>query len=306
MIKINDNSSIDISKLEKDQSFIFKAAWVEYGMHGVLPRFQLEVEGMKSEIDFKEFHLKIIYNGVLFVDSPAVVDSFNHQGGLTILTAFIVPSLEFVRDSSTKVYHSIDEIVKSLWSGTCEVTLPSGKELHACQMNEVNHKFLTRSLLCSSAEQSFYYSLKNSIVPVQLTSRKIDIDLTKDSEDTKSSLVQFAILDGVVRSSKGRHNFIKEFTGNVSEKSITVAGEDINYADSDHITLEENGMRTNLAFNKPQTSFMVEYSTLIDVKLGDVVKMTLGTGTITFMLISTKILIDTDLRISSRCIEYAD
>lgn len=302
MIKISDVSSVEIPELENILEGTFDAIWLEFGIEGTLPRVQIDLNSFYGNIEFEKFQLKLFYNGNKLADCNCCVNQYYYNQSRFTLEGYLVEDIEFIKGRSISTYKSINEIVNSLWKGKLDISIPSQENLYLCQMNMANHKYLTRAIRCSAAYRTFYYDTFNTIKSIELSSRQIDLDLTK--KDNNHIIVK---VKGNIGKLRNKYEFTDDQTGIIANKYVSTDGINYYYADNKHIQLEENGMRNNLILQRTNNQFQIEYSDSYNINIGDVLKLSLTSeSTIICMPIARKLRIDKHkLIVTDRCIEYA-
>lgn len=299
MVKISDNISVGIPEIENIAGLLFKTLWVEYGVSGILPRIVLELNGYSDNLSLKDVTVSLIINGKIIINSPGVIDSVTKSEGVLKFQIYLVKSINFLRNRTTNCYKSIREVVNSLWIGNIELDIPNQENLYLCQLNEINHEYLTKALTCSSAEQSFCYNLLNSIVPVELTNRKIDYDLSEKSD------IVISAKDRGVELARTNADYIEEYTGIINGKYITTGGYVTYFSDNETYQLEENYVRTRLCLEKIPASFIIEYTDPEKLSVGKVVKVQMNNSKVNLLIISVKMYLDvTGLRVSALAYKY--
>lgn len=299
MIKISDSISLGIPEIENLAGLLFKSLWIEYGVSGILPRIVLELDGYPNDISLINVTVSLIIDGKVIINSPGVIDSITKDENILKFQIYLVNSVEFLRNRTTNCYKSIREIVGSLWKGNVELDIPNQENLYLCQLNEINHEYLTKALTCSSAEQSFCYNLLNSIVKVDLSSRKIDYDLTENSEIIVSAK------NRGVNLARTNAEYIEEYTGIINGKYITTGGYLTYFSDNETYQLEENYIRTRLSLEKIPAEFIIEFSDPIKLTVGKVVKVNMNDSNINLLIVTVKMYLDlTSLKISALAYKY--
>lgn len=299
MIKISDSISLGIPEIENLAGLLFKSLWIEYGVSGILPRIVLELDGYPNDISLINVTVSLIIDGKVIINSPGVIDSITKDENILKFQIYLVNSVEFLRNRTTNCYKSIREIVGSLWKGNVELDIPNQENLYLCQLNEINHEYLTKALTCSSAEQSFCYNLLNSIVKVDLSSRKIDYDLTENSEIIVSAK------NRGVNLARTNAEYIEEYTGIINGKYITTGGYLTYFSDNETYQLEENYIRTRLSLEKISAEFIIEFSDPVKLTVGKVVKVNMNDSNINLLIVTVKMYLDlTSLKISALAYKY--
>lgn len=308
MISLGLTSFIELPEIEKRYSnLIITRMWISYGVNGILPTVQIDFDSFDEAFEFSStdsLGIKLVVSGLEIINGKCCIDRTKRVDTDYSVVFYIIPDQNFIKGRRTFTYSSMNELVSSLWKWENNIKIPDNKnELFLCQGNELNHVYLSKSLLSAVNEQVYYYGLFNNLESVSLVDRKIDYDLT-DPNNNKYGLT-LTIKNKKVSSVKNESQFAEVLTGKIVEKYYVILNNHIYYCDPDTYQLEENRLKTIKRIQDFEDEFDIEY-TYPMLQLGDIVKATINQLTdLTFMVLSTQILIEKDkITVNSKCVKY--
>jgi hypothetical protein len=286
MIRISETLSLSIPELEKDNSIDFKTLFVEYGINGVKPRFQLMVEGYTVPLDTTNITVKLSYSTILLIDTTGFISSITMNNNMATIKGYLLPDVELLYGCAPTVYETTNDAISKLYSGKIG-NFPKMSGLNLCQCNQNNWEYLCSILRSLDPSANFMFDLFGGVNPIPLTGLSPNVDLTADEHQGKINIKDRRI--GVIIQPEA---IIEQTVESINDEYCISLGDQIFFSDEEHMRLDSNYDQTRI-FLKPKNQFNIEYQDPRLFNVGDVVKLKLSeTVTQNVFVISTSFVIN--------------
>lgn len=300
MIVINNKSKLEIPELEDGNNVLLKSFYLEEGVNGIIPRFELLITGISKPVENSKITVKFIYNNTPVCNAVGFITSVSVSDSFYTINGFLIQEKSTMYGTYDHMYESIQEVVDSIWKGNLKSKIPNYSNLNLCQLRENNYKYLCNVLRSSSSDSVFYFDLNNSLRFVQLKNKTVDKDYSK-REDQQLIIIK----DRHISSNLSPVEEIEDSQTSVETNEIYNAGSRVAFGDDNHSKLEENLVLLD-KFVMPKNQTTLEYTDPKILSIGDLVKLRFtDSKTATFLIISTKYKLEgTKLTITSLALDY--
>ena len=272
MIKISDGISLEIPELEKDNTFIFIYLKIWYGYNGILPTFELSVDGQGKEVTLQDVTIKLIVDSILVSNAKSIITNYKVQKTTYTFSGYLIKSHDFVFGTKSFSYGSLSEAISSIWNGTINFNIPNISDTYLTQANENNLTYLTKLLKSCSSDSVFYFGLFNDISELSM----IKTSVTKDFVEDANNIPLVTVERSTAELNPHLDLYSEDKIGSTGNFTTTLIRNKVSFSTKSESRLEQNYISSQMKVNRGGTDFMLNYGKPGIIQLGDIcrVKMT--------------------------------